>query len=141
MSITEDLVQGSNDDTLSQLAAEPSHSGSIAALWMLLLLRLTSVATDQRVELRNSAIQTLMRIISAYGDSLSPEAWSICVKSIIFQLLSSVEDEIRAVSQVARKEGAQGEWNDTAVVVVQGVSGLFATYLGILSAHQAFADI
>lgn len=44
----------SGDEGLMKLAAQPSHKGSGAALWMLLLLRLTSVATDQRVELRNS---------------------------------------------------------------------------------------
>ncbi len=54
MSITEDVVLGSDDQALLKLAAEPSHRGSGAALWVLLLLRLTSVATDQRLELRNS---------------------------------------------------------------------------------------
>jgi hypothetical protein len=32
-------------------------SVSDAALWMLLLLRLTSVTTDERLELRNSELQ------------------------------------------------------------------------------------
>jgi hypothetical protein len=54
MSITEDMIQESGDQALVKLAADPSHDGSCAALWMLLLLRLTSVATDQRLELRNS---------------------------------------------------------------------------------------
>jgi hypothetical protein len=54
MSITENMVPESGDQTLVKLAAEPFEKGSGAALWMLLLLRLTSVATDQRLELRNS---------------------------------------------------------------------------------------
>ena len=54
MSITEDMMDESGDQALMKLAAQPSHRGSGAALWMLLLLRLTSVATDQRLELRNS---------------------------------------------------------------------------------------
>lgn len=54
MSITEDMIRKSEDHALAKLAAEPSHEGSSAALWMLLLLRLTSVAGDQRLELRNS---------------------------------------------------------------------------------------
>ena len=54
MSITEDMIPEAGDQSLLKLAAEPFEKGSGAALWMLLLLRLTSVATDQRLELRNS---------------------------------------------------------------------------------------
>jgi hypothetical protein len=54
MSITEAMIPEEGDQLLVKLAAEPFEKGSGAALWMLLLLRLTSVATDQRLELRNS---------------------------------------------------------------------------------------
>lgn len=54
MSLTQDMVNDSGDEALLKLAADPSHQDSGGALWMLLLLRLTSVATDQRLELRNS---------------------------------------------------------------------------------------
>ncbi|KAK3984975.1 hypothetical protein QBC44DRAFT_166032 [Cladorrhinum sp. PSN332] len=141
MSITEDMIQQPGDEELKKLAAEPSNKGSGAALWMLLLLRLTSVATDQRLELRNSAIQTLMRIMSAYGDSLSPEAWSVCMKSVIFRLLSSIDSELQAVSGPSAKGTGQEEWKDTAIVVIGGVSSLFASYLSVLTAHKSFAEI
>lgn len=141
MSITEDMIGESGDEALTKLAADSSHNGSGAALWMLLLLRLTSVATDQRLELRNSAIQTLMRIMSAYGDSLSPEAWSICMKSVIFRLMASIEKELQVLSGVSAKDKSQEEWKDTAIVVVQGVSSLFASYLTVLTAHNSFIKI
>lgn len=60
MSVTEDMIQESGDHSLVKLAAEPAHEGSGAALWMLLLLRLTSVATDQRLELRNSELARVL---------------------------------------------------------------------------------
>lgn len=63
--MTEDMMQDSDDTALLKLAAEPSHRGSGAALWMLLLLRLTSVATDQRLELRNSK----SRLMVGYYDA------------------------------------------------------------------------
>ncbi|KAK0738985.1 guanine nucleotide exchange factor in Golgi transport N-terminal-domain-containing protein, partial [Apiosordaria backusii] len=141
MSITEDMIGEAGDEALIKLAADPSHKGSGAALWMLLLLRLTSVATDQRLELRNSAIQTLMRIMSAYGDSLSPEAWSICMKSVIFRLMTSIEKELQALAGVSAKDKSQEEWKETAIVVTQGVSSLFASYLTVLTAHKSFTKI
>ncbi|KAK3394992.1 hypothetical protein B0H63DRAFT_63350 [Podospora didyma] len=140
-SVTEEMMRESGYQALMKLAAEPDNQASSAALWMLLLLRLTAVSTDQRLELRNSAIQTLMRIISAYGDSLNPEAWSICMKFVIFKLLSSIEDELRAVKESSRKDKGQSDWNETAIVVIQGVSGLFGSYLNVLTTHRGFAGI
>ncbi|KAH7630002.1 hypothetical protein B0T09DRAFT_264083 [Sordaria sp. MPI-SDFR-AT-0083] len=139
MSLTQDMVTDSGDEALLKLASDPSHQDSGGALWMLLLLRLTSVATDQRLELRNSAVQTLLRIISAYGDSLSPEAWLICIRSVILRLLASIEDELRAVHKSPAKANDREGWTDTANVVIRGVSGLFASYLQVLLGHEDFA--
>ncbi len=82
-----------------------------------------------------------MRIISAYGDSLSPEAWSICIKSVIFKLLSSIEDELQLVIESSSKSKSKDDWKETAIVVIQGVAGLFASYLGVLTIHKAFQSM
>lgn len=138
MSITEDMVGGGRDEALIELASHPEKDGASAALWMLLLLRLTAVTTDQRLELRNSAIHTLLRIVHAYGNSLGPQAWSICVKYVIFKLLSSSEDKLRVVRDENVKGDFKAEWNETAVVIVQGVSNLLASYLDVLTGYPAF---
>ncbi len=54
MALTANMLGESSDEALVRLASDPKHPASGAALWMLLLLRLTSVANDQRLELRNS---------------------------------------------------------------------------------------
>lgn len=141
MSITEDMVGGGKDEALIELASHTEREGSSAALWMLLLLRLTAVTSDQRLELRNSAIQTLLRIVHAYGSSLGPQAWSICVKYVIFKLLSSIKDNLRSVIDEGVKEDIRAEWNETAVVIVQGVSNLLASYLDVLTAYPAFTAL
>lgn len=82
-----------------------------------------------------------MRIMSAYGDSLSPEAWSICMKTVIFSLLSSVEHELRSVIRPSTKDKALEEWKETAIVVIQGLSDLFTSYLAVLAAHRSFPAI
>lgn len=84
-------------------------------------------------------MQTLLRIISAYGDSLSPEAWLICIRSVILRLLASIEDELRAVHKSSAKANDREGWTDTANVVIRGVSGLFASYLQVLLGHEDFA--
>ena len=82
MSITEDMIQESGDQALVKLAADPSHGGSCAALWMLLLLRLTSVAADQRPELRNSKFSARTQIrheTNVPRRYPNPDADNICI--------------------------------------------------------------
>ena len=47
-------MQGRDASELEAMASDPEHGASDAALWMLLLLRLTKVTADERLELRNS---------------------------------------------------------------------------------------
>ncbi|EGY14202.1 uncharacterized protein VDAG_05366 [Verticillium dahliae VdLs.17] len=121
MSITTSLMDGAEVSDLAALAGNPKHKSSNAALWMLLLLRLTTVTADDRLELRNSAIQTLLRIFDAYGDNLNPEAWFTCVNE-------GDEDD--------RKE-----WHGTSVLVLNGISQLLASYLNVLSKHPSFNNL
>jgi len=55
-SLTPDLILGLNEHALTKLASGDDLAVSDAALWMLLLLRLTAVTTDERLELRNSKL-------------------------------------------------------------------------------------
>ncbi|KAM0331316.1 hypothetical protein ACHAQA_002986 [Verticillium albo-atrum] len=138
MSITTSLMDGAKVSDLAELAGNPKHKSSNAALWMLLLLRLTTVTADERLELRNSAIQTLLRIFDAYGDNLNPEAWFTCVKFVVFRLLSSIEDELRSSKTDGEDDEARKEWHGTSVLVLNGISELLATYLDVLAKHPSF---
>lgn len=133
-------MKESEATTLASKATDRSHKGSVPALWMLLLLRLTTVASDDRLELRNSAIQTLLRIFDAYGDRLSPEAWSICVKSVVFKLLAALEDELKAAQEGSDAEN-RNDWHGTAVVVLNGISNLLANYMEALIQHASFNEL
>ncbi|ERS96191.1 hypothetical protein HMPREF1624_07099 [Sporothrix schenckii ATCC 58251] len=141
MSIAAAMEGGSSDDALVKLANDTNHPGSGAALWMLLLLRLTAVTTDQRLELRNSAVQTLLRIIHAYGNNLTAEAWAVCIRSVIFRLLSATEGRLRSASEKTTHKSTPVEWYETAVVIVNGVSELLANYLDVLASHAVFSSL
>ncbi|GKU03241.1 unnamed protein product [Fusarium langsethiae] len=144
LDIPAEMMQNTSPSDLEKMAADHEHKCSDAALWMLLLLRLTNVTTDDRLELRNSAIQTLLRIFDAYGDRLSSESWSTCVRSVVFKLLSSIEQEIRVLQSGEDEEaddGDRAEWTETAVVVLNGISSLLANYLDILAVHPSFDDL
>lgn len=126
--------------SLAKLANSEDKNSS-AALWLLLLQRLTAVSSDTRLELRNSAIQTLLRIFDAYGDRLTPEAWSMCIKSVLFRLLSSLQNELESTDEEDESDNCRNEWHDTSVVVLNGVSTLLANYLDILTTHSSFNEL
>lgn len=84
------------------------------------------------------AIQTLLRIFDAYGDHLSPEAWSICINSVLFKLLTSIEEELESANEADGDDKDKSEWNETAVVVLNGISALLANYLDVLTQHPSF---
>ncbi|KAK2613038.1 Endocytosis and vacuole integrity protein [Conoideocrella luteorostrata] len=141
LEITADLVMTSDESELRKNAADHTSKGSDAALWMLLLLRLATVTSDERLDLRNSAIQTLLRIFDAYGDRLSSEAWSICIKSVIFKLFTSLEEELRAASDGDVDVRDRVDWHGTAAVVLDGVSSLLANHINALTSHSAFNQL
>lgn len=86
------------------------------------------------------AIQTLLRIFDAYGDQLSSEAWSMCLRSVIFKLLSSTESRLEVVNDTksADSENSTAGWYETTVVVLNGITGLLANYLDVLTSHETF---
>jgi hypothetical protein len=87
------------------------------------------------------AIQTLLRIFDAYGDKLSPEAWSICIKSVIFKLLLSIEGELQLANDGGVDDRDRTDWNDTAAVVLNGISELLKNYLDVLTVHPSFNSL
>lgn len=136
----------SDESELKEKAADHTKQGSDAALWMLLLLKLAAVTSDERLDLRNSAIQTLLRIFDAYGDRLSAEAWSTCTKSVIFRLFTSLAKELRAASETDGNSELvdaryQADWHGTAVVVLDGVSALLANHVDVLTSHSGFDEL
>jgi hypothetical protein len=53
-SLDKDVISSIDEDKLHKKAGSDDQSVSNAALWLLLLHRLTTVTTDERLELRNS---------------------------------------------------------------------------------------
>lgn len=80
----------------------------------------------------------MLRIFDAYGDKLSSEAWSVCIKSVIFKLLSSIEKELNNLGGPQISEQYRRDWYETAVVVLTGVSDLLANFLDVLTVHPTF---
>jgi hypothetical protein len=60
--LSPELIRGLDEQTLLKMASGNNLAISDAALWMLLLLRLTAVTADERLELRNSKLSQKLNL-------------------------------------------------------------------------------
>ncbi|KAK6005292.1 hypothetical protein QM012_008071 [Aureobasidium pullulans] len=57
------------------------------AQWVLLMYRLTDIIADERLEVRNSAFQTLLRIFKNHSVDFSNPAWQLAIETLLFKVL------------------------------------------------------
>ncbi|CAK43852.1 uncharacterized protein An01g07330 [Aspergillus niger] len=118
------------EDTLAGLAKGEDPSVSRNALWLLLLLRIVDLTTDSRPEIRNCAVQTLLRIFDAYGQQLSPKAWRLCLNRVLFRMVEEIETELTFTREEnsSRTPDDLKAWTETTVVMIKGASDLITTF-------------
>ncbi|CAJ0749553.1 9943_t:CDS:2 [Entrophospora sp. SA101] len=132
-------------------------NNTMNALWMLLLLQLAKICSDVRFEVRNGANQTLFRTIDMNGSVLGSQMWHACIWKVLFPLLDSVKNASEKAVKVMNQQNngasndkpssqkeftgfmihhsrntADKQWDETKVLVLSGVSGIFKNFLHIL---------
>lgn len=113
------------------------------ALWMVLLFRMAELSIDPRSEVRNGAIQTTLRIIDAYGNQLSDQAWFLCLNKFIFVICESLHGEVSKLPEDASNATIADEkklWIETTVLTIKGLSSIFSEYLQVIARHEKFTQ-
>jgi hypothetical protein len=67
------------------------------AQWVLLMYRLTDVIADERSEVRNSAFQTLLRVLKNHSVHFSNLAWQLAIETLLFKILRENSDQQRSL--------------------------------------------
>ena len=99
---------------------------SSAALWTSLLTRLREVVAHNKADIRNSAFQTLLNILS--DKDLSKDAWHLVLRSLLLRVL---EDDT-ATRQIDLEPGHRGvgqsmeSRDQTSRLLISGVTDLVA---------------
>ncbi|KAE8396519.1 hypothetical protein BDV23DRAFT_878 [Aspergillus alliaceus] len=119
-----------SEETLVALANGDDSSISRNALWLLLLLRIVDLTTDNRAEIRNCAVHTLLRIFDAYGQQLSPKAWRLCLNCVLFRMMEEIELKLVEVCGPVTKTVSDEfkSWVETSVVTIKGLSDLITNF-------------
>lgn len=90
------------------------------------------------------ALHTLFRIFSDCGDDLSGDAWRACFNIIIRQTLDENQRKYTRLifkgGAEASKSNSKGEWDQTAIVIVEGTTGIIASNLNTMKEEQTFSD-
>ncbi|KAF2496350.1 hypothetical protein BU16DRAFT_460741 [Lophium mytilinum] len=121
---------------------EASNQGSLPALWIQVLLHLIAVTTDDRMEVRNGAVQTTLRIFDNYADQMSPETWMFCLRVVLFRMIEAnlnVQLTLRSSERGADSETITS-WNDTTKVILKAITSLFTTYLDTIESSTDFGN-
>jgi hypothetical protein len=99
-------------------------------------LNLSSITTDGRTEVRNSATQTIQRIFETYAEQLSSTIWMLCLRVVLFDMIEAniaVQQSLRTTSHA--KKDLIG-WNETTKTVLQTLSVLYTAYMDKLEPAQ-----
>ena len=79
---------GSNSET-----NKIDEDASVFRLWWPLLLGLSTRVADQRVQVRERALNTLTNVLRTYGSIFSPQTWEVIFKGVLFPMLDSAKTD------------------------------------------------
>ncbi|KAF9358527.1 hypothetical protein BGX26_001534 [Mortierella sp. AD094] len=130
--VVENIVLQFPDPELSQK--------NLNGLWMLLLYKISTLCSDVRPEVRNSAIQTLLRTIQINATSLDMKSWRQCVWKILLPLMDDiavascrkveeVPEPAPTGSFVMRNDSPSKQWDETHVLLFNGLADVFQNFL------------
>lgn len=94
-----------------------------------------SIGTDYVL----GALHTLFRIFDACGDQITLTSSRVCFKAVLFKMLSVNETQYVAAKKT-QDSGLEG-WNETAVVLIDGVSKLYSQWLDAFKSDFSLAEI
>lgn len=87
------------------------------------------------------SIQTLFRIFDTYGHQLGPQAWSSCLKIVVFKMMN-----INPAPVDPEAVGSKGktsefkQWDDTINLVLSGIGTLYSNYFDIFAQQSEFRN-
>ncbi|CAN6439754.1 unnamed protein product [Victoria cruziana] len=134
--------------------------GHCDKLMFLVFSILQKLGTDERPEVRNSAIRTLFQTLSSHGQKLSRSMWEDCLWNYVFPILNSVaclaasssRDEWQGKELGTRggkavhmlihhsRNTAQKQWDETIVLVLGGITRIFRSFFPFLLTLNNFWD-
>ncbi|EFR03727.1 hypothetical protein MGYG_06723 [Nannizzia gypsea CBS 118893] len=136
-----EITVSTSEVQIMEVAKNPDNSSSTSALWLLLLLKMVDLTVDSRTEVRNSAIQTMLRILDHSSEQLPPAIWHLCLNKILFVMAEAVQSKtVQLMESSSENSEDQKPWVDTSVLLTKGLSNLIATHFTIIIKSENFHE-
>ncbi|KAL8783380.1 MAG: hypothetical protein Q9195_009408 [Heterodermia aff. obscurata] len=94
--------------------------------------------------LSGCALHTMFRIFNDCGDDLSSSAWRTCFNTIIRQILTVNQEQYEQCSPLADAKATEYsskvEWNQTAVVLVDGIASIISNNFSTMKDEPSFSE-
>lgn len=116
-------------------------------LWLKLLDCLLVLGTDNRHEVRTSALQTLFKCLELHGGKLPEGTWSSVLHSVLFPLFDRIKQGPQAALDDERQEvesipftthDPQSLWVDTTALAFDSLATILANFKEQLASMQGF---
>ncbi|KAI9653306.1 MAG: hypothetical protein M1821_007630 [Bathelium mastoideum] len=132
----------SAEDMSPGIVIKESAQVRVSAVWLSLLRHLTSIANDERSEVRNTAVRTILTIFDHYGELPSAPAWSLLITSVLFKLVdTNIEAQRRAQSKGVSDEEDSQSWDGSSKIILDGIAIIFSTFLETISRTTDFSSL
>jgi C-terminal region of Mon2 protein len=135
----------SDDFKVLDIVEEHAQKESFPALWLHSLRRAADLASDDRDDVRNGAIRTVLTMFSAKGEEMSPITWQLSLKVIWLRMI--VADEMSYDSLLeqdtlpADTSSVVKSKIETSGIVLGGISKLLVENLGRIRKTPQFPSI
>ena len=94
------------------------------AQWVLLMYRLTDVIADERSEVRNSAFQTLLRILKNHSVDFADPAWQLAIETLLFKVLRENGNKQKSLRSGKASSDAIIGLDSTSSEIIANITGL-----------------
>ncbi|GHJ88999.1 hypothetical protein NliqN6_5401 [Naganishia liquefaciens] len=141
------LIWNVSDTVRSPAVDLPSEARD--RLWLKLLDCLLVLGTDNRSEVRTSALQTLFKCLELHGNKLPEGTWSSVLHRILFPLFDRIKQGPEAVSDSSREDiqsipftthDPQSLWADTTALAFNSFATILANFKKQLANMQDFGQ-
>jgi brefeldin A-inhibited guanine nucleotide-exchange protein len=94
--VVQPLAESDVADSLprgSDTSGDDDISSQVFRLWWPLLLGLSTRSSDHRVDVRNSALTTLHKVLKEHGSLFSKQTWEVVFKGVLFPIIDSAKTD------------------------------------------------
>ncbi|KAL9083271.1 MAG: hypothetical protein Q9159_005882 [Coniocarpon cinnabarinum] len=122
-------------DTLHKDQQAMSH------VWMTLQQRLAQMSTDERADMRNSAIYTVYRTFHGSKEQLSDQALSTYLHTVLFEMMKIDSRRYANINNDENRQNAIKGYIKTSQIVLEGYERVFEECLSTVQDLADFEDV